>query len=806
MREIFLEALNTSIAASWVVLAVLITRLLLRRAPRNLVCGLWSLVGLRLVIGRSLEASFSLLPSAQTIPPQSLYDAAPVIDSGVSIIDSAVNPIYTEVFRSMPYSSISPLQVWSAISAALWALGILGMLGWALWSWLRIRRQVRESVSTGDRVYLCDRIDSPFIFGFFLPKIYLPSDLGEDARPHVIAHERAHIARNDHLWKPLGFALLTVNWFNPVMWVAYHFLCRDIEMACDEKVVRGMGVDQKKAYSTALLNCSVSHRMIAACPLAFGEGGVKERVKSVLHYKQPAFWVVLITVLLAAALALGFLTTPVSRSPEIRYNGVLYVQEGDAVDFIGDKFQTIAPLESILRDTTAHPEQNGQAVRLDREYEGSQMYLVGNMLYLEEPGGGSWLPFHMKTGNDYLTQVLLEAPLYCVTLQNDSVSISENLTGTERMVLKELLMELASHQMSPYPAYDWTLFHLGTDCDARIFFYLDGSHDRPSYLAHTKEHGWMLIIRDEDYGDSAWTFESEALDSFFSSYRELAACSSQVYGGLEFDTSVNNVHIGYQTYSRDNLCLRVGIPYIVAQWESESITPGLGDKYVAFRCRPQESDDWMNIYYYTQAETFSTSVYQTRDFTLPNGISGTMYYREAPEKWEIIQLHTTGGQLIAVKEDTQNWTDLDHQVALAILGTVTAYKDGQSVMASGNLLGIRLTAEGVTPSGLTLVCQQDGTPWSTIYTGSTWSVARYEDGAWELLEFPEGTSWTMEAILIPRSSSVRWKVDWSWIWDQLPAGQYRIYKNFSGENVFPGEASTFQNTVDQTYYAEFTID
>ena len=310
MTDLFLDVLNTSFAATWVVLAVVLARLLLKKAPRWMVCSLWALVAARLLIGGGIVAPFSMIPSAEIIPPQSLYDQAPVIHSGVAILDNAINPVYTESLRPMPGASINPLQVWTAVYSLIWSVGMAVLALWAIFSWCRVQRQVRESIPAEDGVFLCDRIASPFIFGLFKPKIYLPSDLNNDARPHVIAHEKAHLHRRDHWWKPLGFVLLTINWFNPAMWLAYILLCRDIEMACDEKVVRDLTVTDKKAYSTALLCCSVNSRRITACPLAFGEVGVKQRVKSVLNYKKPAFWVIVAAVVLITVLAAGLLTSP----------------------------------------------------------------------------------------------------------------------------------------------------------------------------------------------------------------------------------------------------------------------------------------------------------------------------------------------------------------------------------------------------------------------------------------------------------------------------------------------------------------
>ena len=311
MAAVFLKLLNLSISASWLVLAVLVLRLVSKRSPKWINVLLWGIVALRLVLPFSIESALSLIPSAETVSPAAVqFDPAPTITSGVSIIDNAVNPSLSEHFAAVPTASVNPLYVWTEIAGWVWLIGLGAMLLYALVSYLRLRRRVSVSLPIRDRIYLCDAISSPFILGVVKPHIYLPSGLDEVQRQNVLAHERAHLARRDHWWKPLGFALLAVYWFNPVLWLAYTLLCRDIELACDEKVIRDMDVAAKKAYSIALLSCSTHRNQISACPLAFGEVGVKERVRNALHYKKPAFWVVAASVAVCVVVAVCFLTDP----------------------------------------------------------------------------------------------------------------------------------------------------------------------------------------------------------------------------------------------------------------------------------------------------------------------------------------------------------------------------------------------------------------------------------------------------------------------------------------------------------------
>ena len=311
MAAVFLKLLNLSISASWLVLAVLALRLVSKRSPKWMNVLLWGIVALRLMLPFSIESALSLIPSAETVSPAAVqFDPAPTITSGVSVIDNAVNSSLSEHFAAVPTASVNPLYVWTEIAGWVWLIGLGAMLLYALVSYLRLRRRVSVSLPIQDHIYLCDAISSPFILGVVKPRIYLPSGLDEVQRQNVLAHEQAHLARRDHWWKPLGFALLAVYWFNPVLWLAYTLLCRDIELACDERVIRTMDESAVKTYSTVLLACSMPRKAAITCPLAFGEVGVKERVRNALHYKKPAFWVVAASVAVCVVVAVCFLTDP----------------------------------------------------------------------------------------------------------------------------------------------------------------------------------------------------------------------------------------------------------------------------------------------------------------------------------------------------------------------------------------------------------------------------------------------------------------------------------------------------------------
>ena len=310
MSDLFLNIVNMSISASWLVLTVLLLRFVLKKAPKWVNVLLWGIVAVRLAFPFSIESALSLIPSAETISPGIMMDTVPSIQTGVPAINNVINPVIGSSLAPAPGASANPLQIWIPILSMIWVAGVAILLVYTAVSYWRLRRKVSKAVILRDNIFQSENVASPFVLGIIKPRIYLPFNMNGQDLEHVVAHEQAHIRRRDHWWKPLGFLLLTIHWFNPLMWLAYVLLCRDIELACDEKVIKELDNELRADYAQALVVCSVNRRMIAACPLAFGEVGVKERVKSVMNYKKPTFWVIILAVITCAVVAVCFLTNP----------------------------------------------------------------------------------------------------------------------------------------------------------------------------------------------------------------------------------------------------------------------------------------------------------------------------------------------------------------------------------------------------------------------------------------------------------------------------------------------------------------
>lgn len=312
MEDIFIILFNMSITASYLSIAIIIIKFVFRKMPKWISCALWSLVGLRLIIPFSFESVLSLIPDSEPIPSDIMISSQPHISTGIPSLNSTINPIISETFSPDPSNSANPMQIIIFIMSLLWIAGFTGMLIYATISYIAIKRKTVISIKTEEGVYICDNIDSPFILGVIKPLIYIPSYIDDTNHSLILAHERAHIKRKDHIWKPLAFIILSVYWFNPVMWTVFILMCRDIEAACDEKVIREMDTEKRKQYSEALINCSAPKKYISACPLAFGETGVKKRIKNVLNYKKPTFWIIAAALIISIMLSVCFMTNPKS--------------------------------------------------------------------------------------------------------------------------------------------------------------------------------------------------------------------------------------------------------------------------------------------------------------------------------------------------------------------------------------------------------------------------------------------------------------------------------------------------------------
>lgn len=370
MDDVFLKLVNLSISASWLILAVLVLRVVLKKAPKWVMPLLWGVVALRLVCLFSIESALSLIPSAETIPSEIVTETREPVLYEQATLDIVTNPTLPSAEEVPVGVSRQQAQVDFNIYSVLWLAGMAALLVHALVSAGKLKRKLATAILLRDNIYESEFVDSPFVFGVVKPNIYLPMRMDEGTAAYVIAHERAHLARRDHWWKVLGYLVLALHWFNPLVWVAYILFCRDIELACDEKVVKGLDGAARADYSQALLSCAAPKRAVAACPLAFGEGNIKTRVKSALHYKKPAFWVAAAAVLAVVIVAVCFLTNPRSER-----GSLVWAQKLNAADVVS--IELYVPAEGEARQyKKLDTEEMAQAVELINSSRGT---------YIEKP-------------------------------------------------------------------------------------------------------------------------------------------------------------------------------------------------------------------------------------------------------------------------------------------------------------------------------------------------------------------------------------------------------------------------------------
>ena len=478
LSEVFLKILNMSISASWLVLAVLLLRLVLKKAPKWVSVLLWGFVAVRLICPFSIESMLSLIPSAETVSPEIMMDWTPEISTGIGSVDTVINPIITQTFAPNPATSANPLQILIPVAGILWLTGIAAMLLYTAVSYFLLRRRVATAVLFRNNIYQSENVDSPFVLGIIKPKIYLPFQMDGKNLEHVIAHEESHIRRKDHWWKPFGFVLLALHWFNPLMWLGYILLCRDIELACDEKVIKEMDNENRADYTQALVACSVNRRSIAACPLAFGEVGVKERVKSVMNYKKPAFWIILAAVITCVAVAVCFLTNP---------------KEENDPNLAEDGYYLLIGAEGVESIEVSGPNSSGGAVNAD-----NSPFKKGEKVWLEQLQGVTDLRGYSITAFGKNGKVI-----YALSIPTDASSDNViNLVSNDSWLLAPAEFEnfLSKVKGKTYVyenegilgSFQITLFEDGT------FTYYEGNASSYFGVGTWKQDGDLITMTDDD--------------------------------------------------------------------------------------------------------------------------------------------------------------------------------------------------------------------------------------------------------------------------------------------------------------------
>jgi beta-lactamase regulating signal transducer with metallopeptidase domain len=327
MSGLFLTVLNMSLTASYVILFVILIRLALKKAPKFISYALWVVVAFRLIIPFSFKSIFSLMPRNTNTVPISydiIYQQSPQINSGIEVVDSFVS-------GSLPApvigASVNPLQIYVEIGAYIWVLGIIALLIYSLISIFILKRQLNSAQFSEKNIFEAKNLKTPFVLGLVKPKIYLPARINDEERNYILLHEQTHIHRKDHIIKILAFLILSMHWFNPLAWIAFILMSTDMELSCDERVLKEMNEDIKKPYANSLLSLATGRHILNGSPLAFGEGNIKGRIKNVMNYKKPGFWVVGIAIIIVIGIGIGLMTNPINAKEPSDFSDIYEISE-----------------------------------------------------------------------------------------------------------------------------------------------------------------------------------------------------------------------------------------------------------------------------------------------------------------------------------------------------------------------------------------------------------------------------------------------------------------------------------------------
>ncbi len=786
----FSNILNISISASWLVLAVLVLRIFLKKAPKWVNVCLWGLVAIRLILPVSIESRFSLIPSSQTIPRDIMISQGERLHQQARL-DVITNPIYQMEVTTDIAPTIDRLQTTMTMFTLLWLVGIAVLLIYTMVTYWHLRRKVSTAVILEDNIFQSEYVPSPFVLGIPKPRIYLPYNLGEEERKHVIAHERSHIRRRDHWWKPLGFGLLTLHWFNPLMWVAYILLCRDIELACDEKVIKELGNEERANYTQALLACSVNRRMIAACPLAFGEVGVKERVKSVMNYKKPTFWIILVAIVVCVATAVFFLTNPKDPKSNV---GVTYhygtvtawdaavTREGDREGgtYISLKCDDGNELLFWADEmNTTSEAMMGQHVMVRSRFDESSGLRIATSISItdntwaysaEEAIENAILDFNWSSRYDGMLQ--------CA----DFVMLSNETGGSAATneIDTEIFYGLALHQV--FTVKNGELIEEG------------GSHI-PTVLAFAIDESGRYILT-EYWQPRDGSYYSNDIKEKFPAF---VWPDTQEHIKRQIQNNYAKAAEYFQLDTDQVISSLLEQVEVSTALKTNRITVAEGD--LAYR---------ELLYYGKYTLSYCFSQFEKGNQT---DYKAQIMSQVCMEVMEIWGESSRGKDLYA-----QEWYDAysDHVESLIAKNSPDKLRTNKPsvviyLQVKGRPLfdwGITFSAENAEPTGMVILCSQSGGNFSSkegpllssinLTTGRYFWLQKLVDGAWTNLSVPEDLVWTTEAYVIPINDSVKWKVDWSNIYGSLEAGQYRIGKTISFTPA-PGESEL------QAYYAEFII-
>lgn len=734
MTNVFLELCNRSIQAGYLILAIILLRFIWKRVPKLLYRYLWCLVGLRLILPFTLETALSLIPKKTVVEPGIVYSQNPAINSGIDSVDQIVNPVITENFTPDITASVNPLQVMAAICTTVWIVGMVGLLLYGVVSYLRLYRRLQDAVLLKENIYKSDKIVSPFVFGFTKPRIYLPYDMEEENLSYVIAHEKMHIKKKDYLLKPLAFLIASVYWFNPLIWFAYYLFCKDLELACDEDVIWNLPLEEKKSYAKALVMCSTEKKLGHISPLAFGENAVKERIKNVLHYKNPSFWAFLGICVVVLIAVVCFMTNPVEDDE----NEIVLKNDGLIIDVLKEPEEIKSG--SFEADTfiTDDAENNGAS-------ENNQAVSV---LLKEPPLLGFTDMLSSQTNQFVVTDngadwTYIDAPLtkdgiYDFTKGNEVGMASTGLYPTVAAKLTEWM------KLPEYQGVDTWLYRLSSEVlpdevivrEYSIYDLGDEYAEVRSERRYTKDMLLIELIPARVY---------EIIAIWDKSHYEECGYYGEARYILVTDTELGTYdEIRQQQKETNGVTIEAHIKEITGK-NTILISSDTDDFPGAFEVIvPEDVCNMEDLY---GGQNVKIKMYDT----------GMMNANGRIPIYEATEL-----RIYAIEESAE--ISLDEAAMKS-----NAY-------AVNNLDGVTLQLEKYTNSGGSVEIRNETN--LNIQYGEWFEIQVLIGDAWFALPYViENAAFNEPAYNVPKDETAIWEVQWVWLYGELPKGTYRIVKD-----------------------------
>ncbi len=861
MANFFLEIVNMSITASYLIVAVIVLRLVLTKAPKWIRGILWGLVGMRLLVPFSFESMFSLLPGKSPILTENVQGGATGTDVGISPVmefstSAGAAPQSTDVVGTLApvTESVQTNKGFLAdILAIVWMVGMIAMFVYCIVSYIRLKRRMADAVIyRGGKyaIYQSEKVASPFVLGFFSPKIFLPFQIDATDMECVIAHEKAHITRKDHWIKPIAFMILSFYWFNPLVWAAYILLCRDIELACDEKVIKEMGEGHKKAYSEALLKCSVPGRMISACPLAFGEVGVKKRIVNVLNYKKPAFWIILVSLILCAVVAVCFMTKPKERTIPYLNDGSVEWENVDEIIIYSDGYYgrtleeplVITDAEDLKKILEATLDTNGyKEVEDGEQLEGLSTIFIdyqnGTIISMySEPNYGMISDTMQTTGatcyyvpqdlydtvidilkEEYDREMLLQTGQLPYAGDEDisfeSFTSVENLKKPPTLTMQDAFSSAISFTYVESGTYEWT-YPTGNS-DEMIT--IDACGAFPTVAVKGKEEDW-IEVRDYNGIDYApymlnWGIDPDRIHVVEYDLLDLGDMEPLVLD----EYTLEDVYF---------LELRPRRIYeVIAQWDDGSNGNGFyGEASYIFATdnyavggTVTEGEEQPVLIQATIKEVLADSTDKICITSESENFPGAFVVQIPEEVYPIDALQ--GGQAITLSmKDTGEMYDEHLPLYEALIIRVRTEDETNQLSEGDAMAGMNLPAVTDTPwtkevntlDGVTLSMekyteangdleinnqlranyQSSDDVGKILQTGAWFTIQRKVDGAWyDLVPIAE-VAWEEIAYNVPAGETTVLPVTWEYLYGELPPGEYRIVISIQDWRA-PGDFDTY---------------